>query len=76
MTQEESTEIVHSFFESPHFRNGIPVIPGAYEALCRMSDDVDLVVVTSRQHAIQEATLEWLDTRYPQVRREAAGCAA
>eukprot|EP00955_Chlamydomonas_euryale_P082542 363740-Chlamydomonas_euryale.AAC.5 len=70
VSQDESTEIVHSFFESKHFLDGIPVVPGAYEALCRMAGDVELVVVTSRQHAIEDLTLDWLDANYPALFQE------
>lgn len=64
-TQDMSNHIVHSFFQSPHFAKGIPVIPGAYESLCRLQRHCDLVVVTSRQHIIQDMTREWLDRHYP-----------
>lgn len=37
---------------------------GAYEALTRLSSNCDLVVVTSRQHVIQDVTLEWIDRHY------------
>jgi len=131
-SQDESNHIVHRFFESDHFNDGIPVIPGAvvsgwrplcschhhqqqrpvmqrpldrtpvstmpwhkgqsagqehtrrihqqsvpsvlwcvvagpagaYETLCRLQQSCDLVVVTSRQHVIQDLTLEWLDRHY------------
>jgi hypothetical protein len=41
---------------------------GAYEALQRLRPSCDLMVVTSRQHAIQEPTLRWLEAHYPGVR--------
>eukprot|EP00198_Chlamydomonas_reinhardtii_P008606 XP_001697943.1 predicted protein [Chlamydomonas reinhardtii] len=64
-SQERSNEIVHEFFKSQHFTDGIPVIPGALEALTRLSGaDMELVVVTSRQHVIQDVTLDWLDRHY------------
>jgi hypothetical protein len=37
---------------------------GAFETLCSLSQGNDLVVVTSRQHVIQDLTLEWLDRHY------------
>lgn len=64
---EQSNHIVHEFFDSPHFNEGIPVIPGAYDALIRLSRSCDLVVVTSRQHVIQDVTLDWIDKHYPGV---------
>ncbi|KAK3239658.1 hypothetical protein CYMTET_50428 [Cymbomonas tetramitiformis] len=66
-SQQESNELVHSFFESPHFFEGIPPIPGAAEALKRLTTYCDLVVVTSRQHVIQEPTLQWLDQHFPET---------
>jgi hypothetical protein len=70
-TQERSNHIVHSFFASEHFRRGIPVVPGARQALERIArSGADLVVVTSRQHVIQDATLAWLDSHYPGLFRD------
>lgn len=40
------------------------VAAGAFETLCSLSQSCDLVVVTSRQHVIQDLTLEWLDRHY------------
>lgn len=62
--QERSNHIVHEFFKSPHFKDGIPPVPGALEALQRLGQLSDLVVVTSRQHVIQDVTLEWIDRHY------------
>ncbi|CAI7908374.1 unnamed protein product, partial [Closterium sp. NIES-53] len=58
---------VHDFFKSTHFNDGIPIIPGAFDTLRRLSHFTDLVVVTSRQHVIREPTLEWLDNHFPGV---------
>jgi 5' nucleotidase, deoxy (Pyrimidine), cytosolic type C protein (NT5C) len=62
---DTSNRIVHEFFQSRHFVEGIPVIPEARETLTRLSNVCELVVVTSRQHVIQDATLAWLDAHYP-----------
>ncbi|KXZ52461.1 hypothetical protein GPECTOR_9g505 [Gonium pectorale] len=70
-SQERSNQIVHEFFNSQHFTDGIPIIPGAPEALTRLSaDQYELVVVTSRQHVIQDETLDWLDRHYPGLFQE------
>ncbi|MEW5318544.1 MAG: hypothetical protein WDW38_009760 [Sanguina aurantia] len=69
-SQERSNHIVHEFFRSQHFNNGIPVIPGALQALERLSTSCDLVVVTSRQHIIQDVTLSWIDSHYPGIFQE------
>lgn len=62
---DESARIVHDFFESQHFQEGIPVIPGAQRSLASLSTLYDLVVVTSRQHVIREPTLRWLNAHFP-----------
>eukprot|EP00897_Mesotaenium_endlicherianum_P007954 jgi/Mesen1/7187/ME000037S06546 len=66
-SQAEANHRVHQFFESEHFNNGIPAIPGARAALERLSSYCQLIVVTSRQHVIQEPTLEWLEHHYPGI---------
>lgn len=65
--QDESNRKVHEFFESHHFAAGIEVIPGAFDSLLRLKESCDLVVVTSRQHVIQEQTLEWIDRHFPGI---------
>ena len=45
-SQAEANERVHAFFDSPHFTDGIPPIPGAWEALQRLKQHCHLVVVT------------------------------
>ncbi|GBF87802.1 NLI interacting factor-like phosphatase [Raphidocelis subcapitata] len=65
VSPQASARIVHEFFSSPHFTRGIPPIPGAAPALRRLAARCDLAVVTSRQHVIQDATLEWLDAHFP-----------
>lgn len=42
-------------------------LAGSAEALQRMKQDHDLVVVTSRQHVIRNETLEWIDRHYPNI---------
>ena len=66
-SQDESNHKVHEFFKSYHFSAGIEVIPGAFEALLRLRSECELVVVTSRQHVIQEPTMEWLNTHFPSI---------
>ncbi|CAG9464306.1 unnamed protein product [Pedinophyceae sp. YPF-701] len=66
-SQDESNHIVHSFFDSPHFAEGIPPMPGALESLQRLSSFCELHVVTSRQHVIEAPTLRWLDDHFPGV---------
>eukprot|EP00798_Chlamydomonas_sp_ICE-L_P011704 gene11704-34432_t len=63
-TGERSNHIVHDFLASQIFTEGIPVIPGSFDALTRLSQTCDLVVVTSRQHVIQDVTLDWIDRHF------------
>jgi len=62
---DAANSIVHAFFESDHFAEGVPPIPGARDALGRMGGYCRLAVVTSRQHAIRDRTLAWLDAHFP-----------
>lgn len=67
-SQDESNRRVHEFFDSVHFRDGIEVIPGSYESLLRLKESISnikLNVVTSRQHVIQDHTMEWLENHFP-----------
>ena len=43
---------------------------GAYHSLQRLRGSCDLVVVTSRQHCIQQPTLAWVQEHFPDVFRE------
>jgi hypothetical protein len=54
---------------SSHFP-GLPLIPGAAQTLktlCKEKNDLEFVVVTSRQKVIQDATVEWLRVHFPGV---------
>ena len=68
-SQEDSNHLVHEFFKSRHFAAGIEVIPGAASTLGRLRGACDLMVVTSRQHAIQQPTVQWLERHFPEVGR-------
>eukprot|EP00210_Caulerpa_lentillifera_P001499 g1437.t1 len=65
-TQDESSKIVHEFFESPHFHQ-LPLVPGAFEALSELQQWCDLHVVTSRQNVIRDITIKWLSEHYPGI---------
>jgi uncharacterized HAD superfamily protein len=62
----EANERVHSFFQSKYFAQLQP-LPGAKSSLQRLQRVADLVVVTSRQHVIEEQTRAWLDEHYSGV---------
>jgi 5'(3')-deoxyribonucleotidase len=71
---ELSNTIVHQFFDSDHFREGIAPVPGALQVLKKLQKKCDLVIVTSRQTAIQDATIKWLETHYPDTFSELYFC--
>mmetsp|Transcript_23730 Transcript_23730/g.40866 ORF Transcript_23730/g.40866 Transcript_23730/m.40866 type:complete len:244 (+) Transcript_23730:37-768(+) len=68
-TDDETMNKVHDFFESSHFED-LPLVPGALQVLSELKDKVDFVVVTSRQHVIEERTREWLARHYPGIFRD------
>jgi len=45
-------------------------VTGAYHSLQRLGTSCDLVVVTSRQHCIQQPTLDWVAQHFPNVFEE------
>ena len=65
-TNEQATEIVHAFFETPYFENILPV-DGALNVLKEYKKSFRFICVTSRQHAIVEQTEEWLRKHYPGI---------
>eukprot|EP00898_Chlorokybus_atmophyticus_P002944 jgi/Chlat1/3650/Chrsp238S03641 len=69
-SQEEANHRVHEFFKSDDFATGIPPIPGARDALTRLTQHCDFVVVTSRQHVIRKPTLDWLQLHFPDIFQE------
>ncbi|KAJ4899202.1 HAD-like domain protein [Raphanus sativus] len=56
---------VHEFFKTSYFKKGIYPLPGAHNTLHKLSRYCELSVVTSRQNAIKDHTLEWLDMHFP-----------
>ncbi|GAU50934.1 hypothetical protein TSUD_411310 [Trifolium subterraneum] len=63
-SREEANTRVHEFFETPYFKSGIHPIPGAQMALQKLSRFCDLSVVTSRQNAIKDHTIEWIENNF------------
>ncbi|CAL9099538.1 unnamed protein product [Musa acuminata var. zebrina] len=61
---------VHEFFKTSYFKTGIHPIPGARYALHKLSTFCNLSVVTSRQNAIKDHTLEWIEKYYPGLFKE------
>lgn len=54
-----------AFYKSHHFQERLRPIPHAMDTLLQLKERFDLHVVTSRQFAIQEATLQWIEDHYP-----------
>ncbi|RZC85312.1 hypothetical protein C5167_041498 [Papaver somniferum] len=61
---------VHEFFKTPYFKTGIHPLPGAQVTLHKLSKFCNLSVVTSRQNAIKDHTIEWLEKHFPGLFQE------
>ncbi|XP_016476559.1 uncharacterized protein LOC107798113 [Nicotiana tabacum] len=64
-SRDEADIRVHEFFKTSYFKTGIHPIPGARQALQKMSRFCNLSIVTSRQNAIKAHTIEWIERHYP-----------
>lgn len=64
-SREKANILVHEFFTTHYFQDGIRPIPGARDTLQNLSSFCSLSVVTSRQDAIKDHTLEWIEKFYP-----------
>ncbi|KAK9149283.1 hypothetical protein Scep_008040 [Stephania cephalantha] len=64
-SRNEADIRVHEFFKTAYFKKGIHPIPGAHAALHKLSAFCNLSVVTSRQNAIKDHTIEWIEKHYP-----------
>ncbi|XAR51123.1 hypothetical protein NMG60_11005666 [Bertholletia excelsa] len=69
-SRDEADHRVHEFFKTSYFKTGIHPIPGAQQALQKISRFCDLSVVTSRQNAIKDHTIEWIEKHYPGLFQE------
>ncbi|KAL2533331.1 Haloacid dehalogenase-like hydrolase (HAD) superfamily protein [Abeliophyllum distichum] len=69
-SRDEADIRVHEFFKTSYFKKGIHPIPGAQKALRKLSKFCNLSVVTSRQNAIKEHTIEWIERYYPGLFKE------
>lgn len=64
-TVAEATEKVHDFFKTDHFKQ-IAVLPRAQAGIAALKQKgFNLVVVTSRQLVIEDATRDWLRRNFP-----------
>lgn len=64
-SKDEANIRVHEFFDSPYFKTAIHPIPGAQQALENLSKVCNMSIVTSRQYAIQDHTIQWIETHFP-----------
>ncbi|TKY54362.1 phosphatase protein [Spatholobus suberectus] len=64
-SRDEADIRVHEFFKTPFFKSGIHPLPGAQTALQKLSRFCSLSVVTSRQNAIKDHTIEWIENNFP-----------
>ncbi|XP_042050944.1 uncharacterized protein LOC121796225 [Salvia splendens] len=69
-SRNEADHRVHEFFKTPYFKTEINPIPGAHEALEKLSKIYNLSVVTSRQNVIKDHTIEWIEKHYPGIFQE------
>ncbi|KAF7836849.1 uncharacterized protein G2W53_011708 [Senna tora] len=69
-SRDEADIRVHEFFKTPYFKSGIQPIPGAQRALQKLSRFCNLSVVTSRQNAIKDHTIAWIEKYYPGLFKE------
>ncbi|KAJ4837986.1 hypothetical protein Tsubulata_043192 [Turnera subulata] len=69
-SRDEADVRVHEFFKTPYFKTGIHPIPGAWNALHKLSRLCKLSVVTSRQHVIKDHTVEWIEKHFPGLFQE------
>ncbi|XP_028759985.1 uncharacterized protein LOC114718732 isoform X2 [Neltuma alba] len=69
-SREEAAARVHEFFKTPYFKTGIHPLPGAQTALQKLSRFCNLSVVTSRQNAIKDHTIDWLEKNFPGLFQE------
>ncbi|KAI3833619.1 hypothetical protein MKX03_010663 [Papaver bracteatum] len=69
-SRDEADIRVHEFFKTPYFKTGIHPLPGAQATLHKLSKFCNLSVVTSRQNAIKDHTIEWLEKHFPGLFQE------
>ncbi|XP_021804604.1 uncharacterized protein LOC110748929 [Prunus avium] len=69
-SRDEADIRVHEFFETSYFKTGIHPLPGAQETIHKLSGFCDLSVVTSRQNAIKDHTIQWIEKHFPGLFQE------
>ncbi len=61
-------------FHSSNNVGGYKVVPGAKEALLKLKEKFDLILLTSRRSSIAEFTREWIDINYPGIFKDCIFC--
>lgn len=64
-TDQEAVDKVFEFFKTDYFLRDVRPVDGAVAAVTRLAALCDVVVVTSRQHEIEQQTRDWLDLHFP-----------
>ncbi|KAJ3096450.1 hypothetical protein HDU97_005887 [Phlyctochytrium planicorne] len=64
-TPAEAVDKIRLFYASDHFSDRMQPVPGAIAALTALKQYYSLVVVTSRQEVVHEATHSFITTHYP-----------
>ena len=64
ISQEKTIDIVHDFHKTHHFED-IQPINGAIEAVSKLKKNHKLIVITSRQHSIENQTRKWIEKYFP-----------
>ncbi len=62
---EETEQMVHAFLSMDHLR--LQPIPGAKDALARLSEDFTVVLVTARNELFAQETVTWLRHHLPSL---------
>ncbi|KAF4703575.1 hypothetical protein FOZ63_021088 [Perkinsus olseni] len=59
-TAQEAMEKCYLFHESPEFKSGLPLVPGAQEYVQKIGKFAEVHIVTSRQEQIRQDTYDWI----------------
>lgn len=64
---DEDGAVMHKKFVESGVKRHLKVIPGAIDAINRLRQDYDLVIITSRMDAVIELTHDWLERHFPKT---------
>lgn len=63
-TQEEEIERVYQFYQSPYFAS-IKPIEGAQRGVEELRKNHECIIITARQHEVEEKTRQWINDHFP-----------